>query len=56
VGVGNVVVLHDGRLYSHFARDRGPNGVVSVDHGPAGSMSGARNLNKMLQPFSIDPQ
>ena len=41
VGLGNVVVVHDGRLYSHFARDRDRNRVVAVDHRPAGSMNGS---------------
>jgi hypothetical protein len=39
VGVGNVVVLHDGRVYSYPARNRDRNRVVAVDQRPQCSLT-----------------
>jgi hypothetical protein len=50
VGVGNAVVLHDGRLYSHPARDRDRNRVVAVDQRPPPSMSGCESKRDSALP------
>jgi hypothetical protein len=60
VGIGNAVVLHDGRVYSHPARDRDRNRVVAVDQRPQCSVNGFESKRaasiKSVQRFSIDPQ